>query len=88
MKAGDLVRMKHIEISERPLGGIAIDLSNGGPGLVIEVIKKKVFRADKNFRVVNWDKIEPEPHAVVAWAYNLGTFEIPTIDLEVINESR
>ena len=51
-------------------------------GLVVDVIQKKVWRASEN--TVNWSKVNPEPHAVVLYAHNDGTVNIPVADLEVM----
>ena len=73
MKAGDLVRHR----------------SNYGnkdtTGLVVDIIQKKVARTSINSRVVNWDFIDPEPHAVVIWGS--GKTTTPVSELEVTVES-
>ena len=56
-------------------------------GLVVDVCQKKVWR-DHRGKKNDWNKIEPEPHAVVLYSHNDGTVDIPTIELEVVNESR
>ena len=70
MKAGDLVKAHYSD---------AI-------GLVVDVIEKKVSRTSVNSRVVNWDFIDPEPHAVVLFSHNYDTINIPCIELAVIDD--
>ena len=72
MKVGNLVRADHSE---------AI-------GLVVDIIQKKVWRAHIHGKKVNWENVDPEPHAVVLYAHNNGTVNIPVADLEVASESR
>ena len=55
-------------------------------GLVVEVCQRKVCRSPRG--KIDWNKIEPEPHAVVLYSHNDGTVDIPAIELEVVNESR
>ena len=70
VKASDLVRAEYSEAL----------------GLVVDVIQKKVWRTHELGRKVNWDLVEPEPHAVVLYSHNEGTVDIPIIDLEVVSE--
>ncbi len=71
MKPGDLVRAGYSE---------AI-------GLVVDIILKKVHRTYERGKAVNWDNIDPEPHAVILYAHNDDTISIPVIELEVVNDS-
>jgi len=71
VKVGDLVRHKK---------------ANGEPGLVVEMTQKKVWRSHIHGKKVNWDKIDPEPHAVVLWSHNDGALQVPIHDLEVVND--
>ena len=73
MKVGDLVRHRD---------------NSGEPGLVVELTQKKVWRTNLMGKRVEWDKVHPEPHAVVLWSHNDGTLEIPEEELEVVLESR
>jgi len=75
MKIGDLVKPYH---KPQP----------GETGLVIDVIEKKVWRTDAYGKSVNWNKVKPEPHAVVLWNFREGTISMPTSELEVINGNR
>jgi len=56
-------------------------------GIVIDIIQKKVWRTNLMGKRIEWDKVKEEPHAVVLYPHNDGTVNIPTVDLEVINES-
>ena len=57
-------------------------------GLVVEMTQKKVWRTHLLGSRVDWDKVQPEPHAVVLWSHNDGTLEIPLEELESVDESR
>ena len=72
MEAGSLVRAEYSE---------AI-------GIVVDIIDKKVWRVHDNGVKVNWDTVEPEPHAVVLYSHNDGTIDIPVTELETVGESR
>jgi hypothetical protein len=53
MKVGDLVKLSS---------------SHGAsfrPGLIVDLIEKKCWRTNIHGSKVDWNKIEPEPHAVV-----------------------
>ena len=79
MKIGDLVRQPtHLNTT---LVGVRV-------GLVVDLIQKKCWRAHELGHRVNFDIIEPEPHAVVLYPHNDGTINIPVVDLEVVDESR
>ena len=83
MKVGDLVRYRSRELpdpKQQP--------KSRPPGLVVYMTQKKVWRTHTQGRRVDWDRIDPEPHAGVLYAHNDDTIDIPVIDLEVINESR
>ena len=70
MKVGDLVRHR--------------SLSGGVGGIVVDIIQKKVWRTGALGGKVNWNEVAPEPHAVVFWAHNRDTLNIPVVELEVI----
>tara|TARA_E500000331_G_scaffold296880_1_gene295890 strand:- start:130 stop:324 length:195 start_codon:yes stop_codon:yes gene_type:complete len=55
-------------------------------GLIVDLIEKKCWRTDVFGNKVDWNKIDPEPHAVVL--VNGNKLTIPMIDLEVLDESR
>ena len=69
MEVGNLVRAEYSE---------AI-------GIIVDIIDKKVWRVHDNGVKVNWDTVEPEPHAVVLYSHNDGTVSIPFSDLIVLN---
>ena len=74
MKIGDLVKLSS---------------SHGASlraGLIVDLVEKKCWRTDVFGNKIDWAKIEPEPHAVVAISGHKRT--IPVTDLEVIDESR
>lgn len=77
MKVGDLVRR-------------APDVYRGGDrtGIVVEMIQKKCWRTNVQGKKIDWNAIDPEPHAVVLFSENSGTISIPVIELEVFDESR
>ncbi len=53
-------------------------------GLVVDLIEKKCWRTKELGPKIDWDKIDPEPHAVVLVGGNQRT--IPLTDLEPIDE--
>ena len=69
MKVGDLVKLKGVGDSR--------------DGLIVEFMEKKCWRIDALGPKVNWDKIEPESHAVVL--FRSEPLEIPVVDLEVLD---
>ncbi len=70
MKVGDMVRSRRSTLSRRvPVG------------LVVEIIQKKCWRTNVQGKKINWDIVDPEPHAVVL--YRDSTLTIPVADLEV-----
>ncbi len=75
MKIGDLVKLKSMHRRQAPRAGLIVDL-----------IEKKCWRTDVFGNKVDWNKIDPEPHAVVL--VNGNKLTIPMIDLEVLDESR
>ena len=79
MKIGDLVKHR----SSR--SGVELGTS---AGIIVDMIEKKVWRTDRLGKKVDWSEVDAEPHAVVLFPHNDGTINIPTIELEVINESR
>ena len=66
MQVGDLVKAQYSE----------------AVGLVVDVIQKKVWRTDSHGKKIDWNKVDPEPHAVVLYSHNEGTVDIPVVDLE------
>ena len=70
MKVGDLVKYRGVEDSRA--------------GLVVGLLEKKCWRTHILGKAIDWDKIDPEPHAVVLVGGNQRT--IPLTDLEPIDE--
>ena len=73
MKVGDLVKSKAIKGQPRKAG------------LIVDLIEKKCWRTDVMGRAVNWNKVEPEPHAVILVGDKYLT--VPLTDLELIDIS-
>ncbi len=71
MKVGDMVRSQNGR-SERYVP----------VGLVVELIEKKCWRTAIQGKQVDWNAVDPEPHAVVL--YKDSTLAIPVVDLEVV----
>tara|TARA_B100000683_G_scaffold274955_1_gene324421 strand:+ start:1018 stop:1230 length:213 start_codon:yes stop_codon:yes gene_type:complete len=53
-------------------------------GVVTDFVDRKCWRTSEMGRAINWNKVEPEPHAVVL--YDDGVMRIPVVDLEVVND--
>ena len=70
MKVGDLVKRK--------LSGGEVEA-----GLITDIVQKKCWRIDELGKAVDWNKIEPEPHAVVLIGEKYMT--IPMTDLELVS---
>ena len=66
MKIGDLVNLKGQQQT----------------GVVVDIVQKKCWRTDKLGKTVNWNKIKPEPHAIVM--VDNGFLNIPATNLDVI----
>ena len=77
MKIGDLVRS---------VTAVHGDINRAG--IVVEMIQKKCWRTMEKGKKVDWNAIDPEPHAVVLFSENNGTISIPVIELEVFDENR
>ena len=54
-------------------------------GLVVDLVNKKCWRTNELGKTVNWNKIEPEPHAVILVGERY--FTIPLTDLELLDIS-
>lgn len=67
MKVGDLVKRTG---------------SNKEAGLITNIVDKKCWRTDVLGKSVDWNKVNPEPHAVVLIGETY--FTIPIADLEVV----
>ena len=74
MKVGDLVRW----------GPFTWDDDVDKAGVVVEMTQKKCWRSEIRGEMIDWNAIDPEPHAVVLFSMDDGTISIPAIDLEVV----
>lgn len=73
MKAGDLVR----------------SVISGQLGVVARVFMHKLWETDTMGKKVNWNEVEPQPFAEVAWSSRGGTVQrVPQKALEVVSEGR
>ena len=54
------------------------------PGLIVDLIEKKCWRTNIHGSKVDWNKVEPEPHAIVLINGDKITF--PLADLKPIHE--
>ena len=75
MKVGDLVKLS--PMTRRTPKRI---------GLIVELIEKKCWRTGELGNKVDWNKVDPEPHAVVL--VNGKKLTLPMVDLEAVNEGR
>ena len=75
MKIGDLVKL--LPMTRRTPKRI---------GLIVELIEKKCWRTGELGNKVDWNKVDPEPHAVVL--VNGKKLTLPMVDLEAVNEGR
>ena len=55
MKVGDLVRIK----------GVPGPRNSRRPGIVVKIFEKKCWRTQELGPMIDWRKIDPEPHAEV-----------------------
>ena len=74
MKVGDLVK----------LSSSGTGRASFRAGLIVEFIEKKCWRTEVLGPRVDWNKIDPEPHAVVLISGDKRA--IPVTDLEPIDE--
>jgi len=75
MKIGDLVKLS--PMTRRTPSRV---------GLIVELIEKKCWRTGELGNKVDWNKVDPEPHAVVL--VNGKKLTLPMVDLEAVNEGR
>ena len=73
MKIGDLVKLS------------AANGASFRAGLIVDLVEKKCWRTDVLGNKVDWNKVEPEPHAVVL--FNGDKRTIPVTDLESLDNS-
>jgi hypothetical protein len=72
MKVGDLVKLKALPGPR----------NTGSTGVVIKLFKKKCWRTQELGPLIDWRKIDPEPHAEVMINNDLMNF--PIADLELV----
>ena len=72
MKVGDLVKLK----------GMQGPRNSGSAGIVVRLFEKKCWRTQDRGPAVNWDLVNPEPHAAVIINENVLNF--PTSELELV----
>ena len=68
MKVGDLVRVS----------------TGSRIGVIVEMNQKKCWRTHTMGKKINWDKVDPEPHAMVLFSDDSGILNIPAVELEVL----
>jgi hypothetical protein len=71
MKVGNLVKLK------APPG----IRNSGGTGIIVKLFEKKCWRTQELGPHVNWDLVDPEPHAEVMINENLLGFPIAELEL-------
>ena len=76
MKVGELVRLKKT----------VWDQLDTRTGIVVDTFQKKVWRTEERGPMIDWRKVDPEPHAVVM--YDDCQLNIPFVELEVVHEDR
>ena len=67
MKIGDLVKLE----------------GHHQTGVVVDIVHKKAWRVHEKGVKVNWDTVEPEPHAIVMVDNDFMTR--PSVDLDLIS---
>jgi hypothetical protein len=72
MKIGDLVKLK----------GAPEPRSSGTTGVIVKIFEKKCWRTQDLGPMIDWRKIDPEPHADVM--LNAGVMSFPVAELELV----
>ena len=72
MKVGDLVKLK----------GTPGPRNSGATGVIVRIFEKKCWRTQDLGPMIDWRKIDPEPHAEVIINEDLMNF--PVAELELI----
>ena len=72
MKVGDIVKLK----------GAPGPRNSGAAGVIVRIFEKKCWRTHKLGARVNWDLIDPEPHAEVL--VNENVVSLPASQLKII----
>jgi len=71
------------------VGDLVRSVVTGRMGVVARVFMHKLWETDTMGKKVNWNEVEPQPFADVAWTNGDGTVrKVPQKALEVVNESR
>lgn len=71
MKVGELVKLK----------GVIGPRNSGTAGIIVKLFKKKCWRTQELGPNVDWDLVDPEPHAEVM--VNESILNIPIAELEL-----
>ena len=71
MKIGDLVKLK----------SAPGQMSSGSTGVIIELFGKKCWRVQDRGPMVDWSKIDPEPHAKVMINEDVLSFLVEDLEL-------
>ena len=71
MKVGDLVKLK-AEPGQ---------MNSGSAGVIMRLFKKKCWRTQELGVKVNWDLVDPEPHAEVMINKDLMSFLVTELEL-------
>lgn len=74
MKVGDIVQRKY--------GGWEAARTQGQTGIILKVFEKKCWRTKRLGDKINWDKIDPEPHAEIM--INEEIITCPLAELEKV----
>ncbi len=74
MKVGDMVMRKY--------GGWNAAKTQHHAGIIIKIFEKRCWRSQELGNKVNWDAIDPEPHAEIL--INDDVLNIPLTDLEPV----
>jgi len=72
VKVGDLVK----------LAGMRSPMNSGAAGVIVRIFEKKCWRTQERGPMVDWTKIDPEPHAEVIINGNMMNF--PVSELECV----
>ena len=86
MNIGDLVKRKPEWgpwVNKNPWMHTDKDLEFG---IVTDLLQKKVWRTEPYGKNIDWEKIKPEPHAIVLWSTKGTTTTVPVADLKVVND--
>ena len=78
MKVGDIVVRKY--------DGWNAARTQSHSGMIVNIFEKKCWRTADLGNQINWEAVEPEPHAEVLIREDL--ISIPLVDLELLHEGR